>query len=480
MAHGTRRGIEYRRAPLAGALPSIRGVVLEGLVLPALRILAALFLVVLNGLFVAAEFSLVKIRATQVDRMEQEGKAGAGLVSAAKDRLDAYLAVCQLGITISSLGLGWLGEPAVATVIEPLFQSLGLPEGMLHPVALAISFGIITFLHVVFGELAPKTIAIQRTERTSLFVAPFMRFFYYLLLPGTVVFNGTANAVTRLLGYPPASEGEDTHTEDEIRTLVRQSARQGMLEQDEEAMVGAVFELNDKIAREIMVPRPDTVTLPAAMPLKKLVSVAAAGNYTRYPIHEDDSSDRIIGAVHIKDVLRAVESEGGLEADLTARDLAREVLVVPENRPIDGILDEFQRQELQMAIVIDEWGSFEGLFTLEDIIEEIVGEIRDEFDEEEPAVRQLSDGFYSIDGRIPIGVVNEALGSEFESEDFDTIGGLVLGSLGRVPEVGDEIRFDGYLLRVDEVDGPRVAQVVARELPEEETSSSRKEENSEA
>jgi CBS domain containing-hemolysin-like protein len=252
-----------------------------------------------------------------------------------------------------------------------------------------------------------------------------------------------------------------------------------MLEQDEEAMVGAVFELNDKVAREIMVPRPDTVTLPATMPLKKLVSVAAAGNYTRYPIHEDDSSDRIIGAVHIKDVLRAVESEAGLEADLTARDLAREVLVVPENRPIDGILDEFQKQELQMAIVIDEWGSFEGLFTLEDIIEEIVGEIRDEFDEEEPAVRRLADGSYSIDGRIPIGVVNEALGSEFESEDFDTIGGLVLGSLGRVPEVGDEIRFDGYLLRVDEVDGPRVAQVVARELPEEETSSSWKEENSE-
>jgi CBS domain containing-hemolysin-like protein len=414
---------------------------------------------------VAAEFSLVKIRTTQVDRMEQEGKAGAGLVSAAKDRLDAYLAVCQLGITISSLGLGWLGEPAVATVIEPLFESFGLPGGMLHPVALAVSFGIITFLHVVFGELAPKTIAIQSTEGTSLFVAPFMRFFYYLLLPGTAVFNGTANAFTRLLGYPPASEGEDTHTEGEIRTLVRQSARQGMLEQDEEAMVGAIFELNDKVAREIMVPRPDTVTLTADMPLKKLVSVAAAGNYTRYPIHENDSADRIIGAVHIKDVLRAVESEGGLDAD-------------PENRPIDGILDDFQRQELQMAIVIDEWGSFEGLFTLEDIIEEIVGEIRDEFDEEEPAVRRLADGSYSIDGRIPIGVVNEALGSEFESEDFDTIGGLVLGNLGRVPEVGDEIRLDGYLLRVDEVDGPRIAQVVARELPEEDLESSRKQDDS--
>jgi CBS domain containing-hemolysin-like protein len=424
--------------------------------------------VVLNGLFVAAEFAFVKIRATQVDRLEREGRAGAGMVRAATGKLDAYLAVCQLGITISSLGLGWLGEPAVATVIEPLFGALGVPEGLLHPVALAIAFGIITFLHVVFGELAPKTIAIQNAEGTSLFVAPFMRFFYYLLLPGTTLFNGTANLFTRLLGYAPASEGEDLHTEHEIRTLVRQSAGQGIVERDEEEMVGAVFELNDTVAREIMVPRPDVVSLPAEMDLRKLVSVAAAGNYTRYPVYEDDSPDRIVGAVHVKDVLRAVESEGGLDADLTARDLAREVLIVPENRPIDGILADFQKQELQMAIVIDEWGTFEGLFTLEDIIEEIVGEIRDEFDEEDPAVHKLPDGSYSIDGRIPIGVVNEALGSEFESEDFDTIGGLVLGHLGRAPEVGDEVRLDGYLLRVDEVDGPRVAQVIAREAPEEE------------
>jgi CBS domain containing-hemolysin-like protein len=417
---------------------------------------------------VAAEFAFVKIRATQVDRLEREGRAGAGMVRAATGKLDAYLAVCQLGITISSLGLGWLGEPAVATVIEPLFGFFGIPEGLLHPVALAIAFGIITFLHVVFGELAPKTIAIQSTEGTSLFVAPFMRFFYYLLLPGIVVFNGTANLFLRLLGYSPASEGEDTHTEDEIRTLVRQSARRGVLDEDEEEMVGAVFELNDKVAREIMVPRPDVVSLPAEMGLRKLLSVAAAGNYTRYPVYEDDSADRIVGAVHVKDVLRAVESEGGLDANLTARDLAREVLVVPENRPIDEILEEFQNQEIQMAIVIDEWGSFEGLFTLEDIIEEIVGEIRDEFDEEEPAIRKLPDGSYSIDGRIPIGVVNEALGSEFESEDFDTIGGLVLGHLGRAPEVGDEVRLDGYLLSVNEIDGPRVAQVIAREAEEPE------------
>src|SRR5919202_6837707 len=220
-------------------------------------------------------------------------------------------------------------------------------------------------------------------------------------------------------------------------------------------MVVPVYELNDKVAREIMVPRPDVVSLPAEMGLRKLVSVAAAGNYTRYPVYEGGSPDRIVGAVHVKDVLRVVESEGGLNADLSAGDLAREVLVVPENRRIDEILEDFQKQELQMAVVIDEWGSFEGLFTIEDILEEIVGEIRDEFDEEEPMVRKLQDGSYSVDGRVPIQTINEALNSDFTSEDFDTIGGLVLGHLGRPPEIGDEVVLNGYVLHVEEVDGPR-------------------------
>ena len=191
----------------------------------------------------------MRIRSTQVERLVAEGKTAAGMVKDATSRLDAYLAVCQLGITISSLGLGALGEPAIATLIEPLMEPLGVPGSILHTVAFIISFGIITFLHVVFGELAPKTVAIQSPEGISLFVAPFMRFFYYLLLPGTIVFNGTANAFTRALGYPPASEGDDTHSEAEIRTLIHQSAMQGVLEEDEEAHIKAVFELNDKVAR---------------------------------------------------------------------------------------------------------------------------------------------------------------------------------------------------------------------------------------
>ena len=444
---------------------------LEELAFSGFKLFAALFLVALNGIYVAAEFAFVKVSSTRMDRMVEEGRTSSGLVKEATQNLDSYLAVSQLGITIASLGLGALGEPAIAVIIDPLLAPL-LPEGLVHTTAFAIGFGIITFLHVVFGELAAKTIAIQSAEKISLLVAPFMKLCYYLFLPGIWLFNGTANVFARTLGFSPASGEDETHSEEELRTLVSQSAQQGMLEGDEEARVKAVFELDEKVAREIMVPRPDVVTLPAEMPLRKLVSVAAAGNYTRYPVYKGDSTDRIVGAVHVKDVLRAVESEASLEADLTAQDLMRDVLVVPENRLLDDILEDFQEQEIQMAIVIDEWGSFEGLFTLEDIIEEIVGEIRDEFDEEEPAVHKLNNGSYAIDGRIPIGVVNEALDSNFTSEDFDTIGGLVLGALGRPPEVGDEVVLDDHVLRVDEVDGPRVAQVAISERSEEDNENS--------
>jgi CBS domain containing-hemolysin-like protein len=439
---------------------------LEGLGLDALMVFLALFLIALNGLFVAAEFGFVKIRATQVDRLVNEGRATAGLVKDATRRLDVYLSVCQLGITISSLGLGWIGEPAFAHLLEPLLEPLGVPEGSVHVIAFALAFGTITFLHVVFGELAPKSVAIANAEGTSLFVAPFMKFFYYLFLPGIYVFNGTANAVVRLFGVPAASEAEESHSEEELRIIIEHSARRGVLDADEKDMLEAVFELEERRAREVMVPRPDVLSLPAGMPLSELFSVTALGKHTRYPVHEDDSIDRIVGAVHIGDVMRAGEDEG-LEAQLTARDLVRDVLIVPENRAIDEVLKDLQRQKMEMAIVIDEWGSFEGVLTVEDILEEIVGEIRDEFDEEEPTLHKLPDGSYSVDGHAPLTEVNRVLGSEFESEDFETISGLVFGLLGRTPEVGDEVALDEYALRVEEVDGPRVARLIVREREED-------------
>ena len=437
---------------------------MNGLAIDGLLLVLALFLVALNGLFVAAEFAFVKIRATQVDRLVREGKTSAGLVEEATSRLDAYLSVSQLGITISSLGLGWIGEPAFAHFLEPLLEPLGVPEGSIHIIAFAAAFGTITFLHVVFGELAPKSVAIARAEGTALFVAPFMRVFYYVFWPGIIVFNGTANAVVRLFGVPPASDTEETHSEEELRILIEQSTRQGVLNTGEEHMLEAVFELEDTRAREIMVPRPDVVALSTDTKLEELV-LATAGDHTRYPVFESDSPDRIIGMVHVKDVLETIKQTRSLEADVSARDLMREVLIVPENRPVDELLKDLQKQGLQMAVVIDEWGSFEGIVTMEDIVEEIVGEIRDEFDAEEPHVERLEDGSFSMDGRIPIGTVNEVVSSEFESEDFDTIGGLVLGQLGRAPQVGDEVRLGDHVLRVEEVDGPRVARVSVKKEP---------------
>jgi CBS domain containing-hemolysin-like protein len=337
-----------------------------------------------------------------------------------------------------------------------------------------VAFGIITFLHVVFGELAPKSAAIARPEGTSLFVAPFMRFFYYLFYPGTVVFNGTANAVVRLFGVPPASESDDTHSEDELRLLIEQSTRGGVLDTDEEHMLEAVFDLEETTAREVMVPRPDVVAVAAGMRLGELFSFVAAGDHTRYPVHEDGSPERVVGAVHVRDVVRAVAAVANSQVDLggglrsppkggaNAGGLAREILTVPENRWIDDVLADLQRRGIEMAIIIDEWGSFEGLLTVEDIVEEIIGEIRGEFDEEGPAVRELPDGSYEIDGGAPIREVNEALGLRFESEDFGTVGGVVLGLLGRAPEPGDEVRLAGHVLRVEATDGARVARVIVR------------------
>src|SRR5918998_5310906 len=438
-----------------------RRALLEEIVSSGLKLFAALLLVVLNGLFVAAEFAFVKIRSTKVESMVQEGQVSAGLIKEATGSLDAYLAVCQLGITISSLGLGALGEPAIAAFIEPLLASI-LPESLFHAVAFAIAFGIITFLHVVFGELAAKSFAIAKPEGTSQLVAPFMKFFYYAFRPGVWVFNGTANAFVRMFGVPPASEGEEANSEEELRLIIGQSTVQGVLKEDEEGMLRAVIQLEETRAREIMVPRPNVESLPADLRLEELFSVVAEGNHTRYPIFEVDSGDRIVGMIHAKDVLRAAKEAGDLEADVTSRDLMRDVLTIPENRSVDKILKDLRAQRLQMAVVIDEWGSFEGLLTIEDIVEEIVGEIRDEFDEEALVFRE-HDGGYSIDGRVPIRDVNEALGSEFESADFDTVGGLVLGHLGRAPEVGDEVTVDGRVLRVDEVDGARIASVLVRE-----------------
>jgi CBS domain containing-hemolysin-like protein len=418
------------------------------------QLVLALFLVVLNGFFVASEFAFVRIRATSVEQLAAEGRPGSGALQDVMEGLDDYLAVTQLGITIASLGLGWVGEPAVASLLEPVLAPV-VPESAIHLISFAIGFSVITFLHVVFGELAPKTIAIAQAERLSLFVAPPMRLFYYLFYPGLVVFNGTANAFTRLIGIPPASETDETLEEREIRRVLARASDDGNIDTTEVEMIEGVFDLDDTTVTEIMVPRPDVVSVSGDASLSDVRSTALEAGHTRYPVVDGET---VVGVIDLKDLLRA--SDG--DETVTAGELAHGTIFVPETTTISNLLLQFRDEHQQMAVVIDEWGAIEGLATVEDVVEAIVGDLRDRFDEDEPSLRERPDGSYAVDGSVPISTVNDELGADFES-DFETVAGLVLGRLDRAPDCGDTVTEDGYILEVTDVSGTRITAVQVRE-----------------
>ncbi len=424
------------------------------------QLLLALFLVVLNGFFVAAEFAFVRVRSTSVEQLAAEGRTGSAALQGVMDKLDDYLAVTQLGITIASLGLGWVGEPAIASLIAPVAGAY-LPPGLVHLVAFAIGFGIITFLHVVFGELAPKTLAIAQAERLSLFVAPPMRLFYYVFYPGIVLFNGSANAFTELLGVPPASETDETLEEREIRRVLSRSGKEGHVDMAEVEMIERVFDLDDTVVREIMVPRPDVITVPKDATMESVRQTVLEAGHTRYPVVES-GEDQVVGLLDVKDVLRVSGTDE--EESKTAADLARDLIVVPEATAINDLLVQFREERQQVAAVIDEWGAFEGLVTVEDAVEAIVGELRDDFDaaESEPTIRELEEGGYRIDGSVRLAAVNEVLEVTFESESYETIGGVVLDELGQAPGIGDSVTIAGYTFEVTGVDGNRISTLLVR------------------
>jgi CBS domain containing-hemolysin-like protein len=418
----------------------------------------ALVLVGLNAFFVAAEFALVRVRDSRIQQLEQEGSARAGVVRDALRDLDAYLSVCQVGITMASRGLGWVGEPAVAHLIEPVLEAANVTsERAVSIIAFVLGFAIITYAHLVFGEQAPKYFSIQRAEETSLWISRPLRFFMILFSPLVWLVNASTNFILRPWGIKLGEEME-AHSEEELRIMISSSAASGELEPEERDYINNVFDFGDRVAREIMVPRPDIEALKVDSPLPEMVDAGVFGRYTRYPVFEEDL-DHVLGAVHVKDLLRA-SRENPDEFDV--RSVIRDCLVIPENKPIEQILKEFQQRKLQMAIVIDEWGSVEGLITIEDVLEEIVGEIQDEFDEGEAEIEEIGDGVYAVDGRIPITDVNEYFGLDLPHEDFDTIGGYVLGSLGRPPEPGDTVEADDATLNVKSVDGPRVSMLTLR------------------
>jgi CBS domain containing-hemolysin-like protein len=428
---------------------------LEDPFLSWLNLFLALVLVALNGFFVAAEFALVRVRESRIQQLEQEGSARAVVVRDALRDLDDYLSVCQVGITVASLGLGWIGEPAVAHLIEPVLHAVGITsERAVSIISFVVGFALITYAHLVFGEQAPKYFSIQKAERTALWISRPLKIFMVLFRPLVWLVNASTNFVLRPWGIKLGEEME-AHSEEELRIMISSSAASGELEPAERDYLNNVFDFGDRVAREIMVPRPDIEALSVDMPLPEMVDAAVFGRYTRYPVYEGDL-DHIVGAVHVKDLLRAARENPD---DFDVRTIIRDCLVVPENKPIEQILREFQKRKLQMAIVIDEWGSVEGLITIEDIIEELVGEIQDEFDEGEAEIEEIGDGVYAIDGRIPITDVNEYFDLDLPHEDFDTIGGYVLGVLGRPPEPGDTIEVDGVILQVKSVDGPRVSML---------------------
>ncbi len=429
--------------------------------LTSLNLFVALVLVALNGFFVAAEFALVRVRETRIVQLEQEGSARAAVVKSALHDLDAYLSVCQVGITVASLALGWIGEPAVSTLIRPGLEAVGIEgEGITELISVVLGFAVITYAHLVFGEQAPKYFSIQLAERTALWIARPLRFFMLLFRPVVWLVNASTNFVLRPWGIRLGKEME-VHSEEELRIMISSSTASGVLQPEERDYLNNVFDFGDTVAREVMVPRPDIEALACDAPLEVLVEKAAFGRYTRYPVFEGDL-DHVLGAVHVKDLFRATKEE---PESFDLKPLIRDCLVVPENKKIEEILREFQGRKLQVAIVIDEWGSVEGLVTIEDVLEEIVGEIQDEFDEDEAAIDPLHDGTYAIDGRIPITEVNDYFQIDLPHEDFDTIGGFVLGSLGRPPEPGDVVEADGITLRVKSVDGPRVSMLTLDRKP---------------
>ncbi|WP_254832376.1 hemolysin family protein [Haloglomus salinum] len=429
------------------------------------QVAVALVLVVLNGFFVAAEFAFVRIRGTSVEQLAAEGRPGSGTLQEVMVDLDDYLATTQLGITIASLGLGWVGEPAVASLIEPVLAPV-LPTNLIHLVAFAVGFSLITFLHVVFGELAPKTLAIAQTERLSLFLAPPMKLFYYILYPGIVVFNGAANAFTRALGVPPASETDETLGERELLRVLTRSGEEGDIDVAEVTMIERVFDLDDTVVREVMVPRPDVVSVPADASLSELQSVILETGHTRYPVLDADDADQVVGFVDVKDVLRAEVEDGETES---VGDIAREIIIAPETMALSDLLRQFREDHQQMAAVIDEWGAFEGIATVEDVVEALVGDLRDEFDldEHEPSVRERDAEGYDIDGGVPLSKVNETLEGDFTSEEVETIGGLVLERLNRAPERGDRVEVAGYVVEVTSVEGTRISTVRVHRKPDE-------------
>lgn len=431
--------------------------------LSCLNVAVIFFLVALNGFFVASEFSIVKVRPSRIDMLIKDGRRSAVHAKTVTEHLDAYLSVTQLGITIASLGLGWIGEPTVIQLIHPLFEMAGMPEALQHTVGFVVGFSVITALHIVLGELVPKSLSIQQTEQIVLFVSGPLIMFNKLMYPAVWFLNHVANWVLHCMGVEAASEAEEAHNEEEIRILMEESHKHGYIDKTELTYLDNVFDFSDRQACDIMVPRTDMVCLYTEDTFEENFKTALDEMMTRYPVCEEDK-DHIIGFLHIKDLLKVLHD--GSKPDL--RSLTREVLAVSESMPISKLLRLMQKKRCQLAVVIDEYGGTAGMVTIEDILEEIVGEIQDEFDEERPEIEEKGNKAYSVDGKMLLEDVNDTFELELDTEDCDTIGGWVYAQIGYPPEVGQQVKNEKAVFTVEEVDKMRIVRLGVQLIKEPE------------
>ena len=412
-------------------------------------------LILLTAFFVATEFAIIRIRPSRVDQMVLEGKRNAAAIQKVTSNLDGYLSACQLGITITALGLGWLGEPTVEKLLHPLFATLGFPEEVNSLLSFAIAFGLITFLHVVLGELAPKTLAIQKAEAITSFTARPIILFYNIMYPFIWLLNGSANRFISLFGLKSVKEHGEAHSEEELKIILSESYKSGNINQTEYGFVERIFAFDELQARDIMVPRPDMVCLDIENTLEENLEIMRTEQFTRFPVIKGDK-DHVIGILNTKKFF--LSQEGELPQDLSK--WLQPVFNASDATPISELLKTMQKKQVQMTLLVDEYGGISGLVTIEDILEEIVGEIRDEFDgEEEPEIEFISDQHLIVDGKVSLTTLSDLLHTEFEQEeDFTTIGGWLYNFNPSIRK-GGRMVYKNLVFTIKEKDRFRIRKV---------------------
>ncbi|MSR65686.1 MAG: HlyC/CorC family transporter [Verrucomicrobiae bacterium] len=428
---------------------------MNDVLLICLKIAAVLSLVALNGFFVAAEFAIVKIRSTQLQTLADKGNRRAYLGQKLIKHMDAYLSACQLGITMASLGLGWIGEPFVSKLLEGPLQDMGVTNATaIHTLSFAFGFSVITFLHIVLGEQAPKILAIRKPEASTLVVAMPLIAFYKLMYPAIWGLNHAANWILSLAGISPMNEQELVHSEEELRMVLAQ----GQMSDLGRSVSLRALDLHKRTARQIMLPRTQIVYLATRRDLTQNLEIARQSKHTRFPLCED-SLDNILGLIHMKDLAWLIREKSD-HANLL--DIKRDVLFVPETTTLEKLLNTFRARHTHLAILVDEFGGTVGMITLEDIVEEIVGEIQDEFDQESSRWTQVGENEYRVDGALPLHDLLQAVGARFEADDISTLGGFVINKVGYFPKQGERVDLGEWECTVLKTDGRRIQQVLLK------------------